>query len=157
MQVIIITSFVLYAFILLRLLFFTSRGYWSNMPLFEYAKYSSNIIPLKTIVGYISALSDGRMNTDIPIRNLVGNILAFMPMGFYLPFICSKLSKGKVYICIVVAIIFAVEVLQLLTRRGVFDVDDIILNNIGALIGFAICSCTPIRGLFKYRLDRKVD
>jgi len=37
-----------------------------------------------------------------------------------------------------VILLFVIEVIQLVTRRGSFDIDDIVLNMLGALIGFGI-------------------
>ena len=148
-EIVVTVSFLLYALVLLWLLFFNLRGYWSNVSLCEYIKYATNFIPLKTIIRYINALSNGSMNIDIPIKNLAGNLLLFMPLGFYLPFIFKNMTKIKIYSGFVAIIILLIEVLQILTRRGRFDIDDFILNIIGALVGFWICNHTPIRNLLK--------
>mgnify|MGYP003415948985 FL=1 len=68
------------------ILFLSSRGYWSNKPLMEYIKYSSNFIPIRTISEYIKAIFEGSINIDISIKNLVGNLILFSPMGIYLPY-----------------------------------------------------------------------
>jgi glycopeptide antibiotics resistance protein len=78
------------------------------------------------------------MNLDIPIKNIFGNLLIFLPMGLYLPCIFKKFrTLGHFFIGILIILLFG-EVLQLLLRRGSFDIDDMILNVIGATIGFII-------------------
>ena len=150
-MVAVIVSFILYAFILFSLLFLKTRVYGADIPFLEYIRHSSNLVPFKTITTYIKALTNGSMNRSIPIQNLVGNLLLFMPFGFYLPFFTQKLSKIPAYIGSVAAFIIILEAIQILTRTGSFDIDDFILNIAGALIAFLICQHTPIRALFRVR------
>ena len=131
-------SFILYLFVLAAILFLRPREIWLDMPILEYIKYSSNIVPFKTISTYINAIFDGSMNIDIPIKNLIGNFILFLPMGIYLPFLTKKINKMNVLSIFMIILLFIIEVVQLVTRRGSFDIDDFILNILGALIGFAI-------------------
>ena len=70
------------------------------------------------------------------IKNFVGNILLYMPFGL---FVTAYLNSNKIFPTILLTIISSVsiEFVQLLIGR-VFDVDDIILNIIGALLGYFI-------------------
>ena len=70
------------------------------------------------------------------IINLGGNIAAFVPFGFLLPMICKR--GKKLFCCTMMTALFslAVELVQLFTRVGAFDVDDIFLNTIGGLLGY---------------------
>lgn len=70
------------------------------------------------------------------VVNLLGNIAAFVPFGFLLPMICRR--GKKLFCCTMMTALFSlsVEVVQLLSRVGAFDVDDILLNTIGGLLGF---------------------
>ena len=131
-------SFVIYLWTVVSVLFLVSRGYWTNTPLLEYMKFNANFIPFKTIGTYISAIFTGSMNVNIPIRNLVGNVLLFLPMGLYLPFFFNQFNKIKIYVISMSLLLFSVEVVQLITRRGSFDIDDVILNMVGAFIGYGI-------------------
>ncbi|MGN7177140.1 VanZ family protein [Paenibacillus sp. FSL R5-0490] len=139
-------SFLIYLLLLTVLLFFMSRGFWSEMPLIEYMKQSSNLVPFKTIKGYVLAMTNGSMNLIIPIKNLAGNVAAFLPMGIFLPYFSKRLNRHKSFTITMTVIILSVEIIQLVTRRGSLDIDDFILNMIGALIGF---------GLWKVMTDRK--
>ena len=68
--------------------------------------------------------------------NLIGNILIFVPMGFLLPQISD--FKKNFFVCIIcsLVVILGIEYFQLYTAFGVFDVDDILLNLTGAIIGY---------------------
>ena len=67
--------------------------------------------------------------------NLIGNVLIFIPMGFLLPQISSKTKNFFVCIIGFLLVILGIEFFQLYTAFGVFDVDDIVLNLTGAIIG----------------------
>lgn len=77
-----------------------------------------------------------RFNPDVWIVNLLGNIGVFMPFGILLPLVLG--GKLKKPFMIFFAGVLALELLQLFTRRGSFDVDDLLLNSVGFLLGFAL-------------------
>ena len=131
-------SFIFYIFALIVVLFLRPRGYFSGIPFIEYVRYSINIIPFKTISTYVQALLNGNMNIDIPVKNLYGNLILFLPMGIYLPLVTKKMNTLKPYSIFMISFLFCIEIMQLITRRGSFDIDDFILNMFGAFIGFRI-------------------
>jgi len=67
-------------------------------------------------------------------RNVVGNILMFVPFGFFTSYYL-KLEKKRIifYLTLIVAVV--IELIQLKIGRA-FDVDDIILNVLGSLLGY---------------------
>ena len=68
--------------------------------------------------------------------NLFGNILPFIPFGFLLPKAFKSCgSFFKVFFLGLFSILF-IELFQLFTRLGSFDVDDIILNMISIVLGY---------------------
>lgn len=138
-KVVIGLSFLLYAFVMIMLLFFDYRGTMGNgLSFFEQVKSSSNFVPFDTIRTYLQVMLNGSMNRDIPIKNLAGNIILFIPIGIYLPFFMGRARKLGAALLFMMLILLLIESIQLVTRRGVFDIDDFILNMSGALIGFAI-------------------
>jgi len=149
-KMIISVSFIFYLLALIALLFLGSRGYMmAGMSLIEYIRYSSNLVPFRTISIYISALFDGSMNIDIPIKNLLGNFLMFLPMGIYIPYFIKKINKISAFAISMILLLFLIEVIQVVTRRGSFDIDDFLLNMIGALIGFGIWKTTVVQRFLK--------
>ena len=67
---------------------------------------------------------------------LTGNLLMFLPMGFFLPFVSEHMDKrGILRIAVVVPVV--IEMIQLIIGRS-FDVDDLLLNFAGIIIGYAV-------------------
>ena len=73
--------------------------------------------------------------------NLFGNVIIFIPFGFFLP-MASKYRSCLATLFWSFGLSLCVEIFQLLTKVGSFDVDDILLNTIGGVAGhiiFVIC------------------
>ncbi len=72
--------------------------------------------------------------------NLFGNVIAFMPFGFCLPTI--SVNDQKLYRILFWSFGFSltIEVIQLVYKIGIFDVDDLFLNTIGGVLGY-MCFC----------------
>ena len=98
-----------------------------------------NLIPFKSIIGLISTSS-----AMIALKNIGGNILLLMPLGFGVPIIWKKYNYLKKSIIIGILATVSIELIQLLMsipigyQYKIFDIDDIILNTIGFTIGFII-------------------
>lgn len=94
---------------------------------------NANLIPFKTILGYIS----GEPTWKIAMRNLLGNIILLIPLGFLFAGIYQKLKwKGVLLVGLITGTIL--ESLQILFRSGIFDVDDILLNFVGVFMGYLL-------------------
>ncbi|MDR1700339.1 MAG: VanZ family protein [Lachnoclostridium sp.] len=79
--------------------------------------------------------------------NVLGNVVAFIPLGFFIPVLYREQRKGKVIVghyfrsflfvmFLGLLFSFAVETIQMLTKVGSFDVDDLFLNTTGVIIGY---------------------
>lgn len=68
--------------------------------------------------------------------NLVGNVLAFVPFGLFFPLLSRKNRSFWKVTLISFEVSLGVEVIQLVTRVGSCDVDDMILNTLGGMIGY---------------------
>jgi len=94
--------------------------------------HTANFIPLKTIKMYIRYY-------DMPgirsFSNLFGNIFIFVPVGILLPLVHRASKNIWVMLFNALLLIVGIEVFQLFSNFGAFDVDDIILNVSGVLIG----------------------
>ncbi len=122
--------FILYLLLLFYLLFF-SENYGRTM---QEREYRYNLELFKEIKRFWNNRQTlGLQNVMI---NLVGNVVAFAPFGFFLP-ILTKTGKN-VFGCVIYSAMFSasVELVQLVTKVGAFDVDDILLNAAGGLAGF---------------------
>ena len=96
---------------------------------------NANFEVLRTIKMYIKYWSVRSIHS---FDNLVGNVLIFIPLGFLLPLIGDKTKNFFISMMASLVVILGIEYFQLYTAFGVFDVDDIILNLTGAVIGY-IC------------------
>ncbi|MCT8136716.1 VanZ family protein [Anaerobacillus sp. CMMVII] len=114
----------LYAFGLFVLLFFRPQN----------QNYGTiNLIPFETIVFYLS----GQVDYLIALYNLSANIGLFIPFGLYYGYIKGR-SRLKQLLVIAIFSVCLIEILQFLTRRGSLDIDDLILNVLGVLLGYLI-------------------
>ena len=93
------------------------------------------MIPFNTVFEYL----DGEKTFKFLAVNYIGNILLFIPIGLILPAIFKKLTILKVLL-IGLGITIAVELSQHLLGKGYADIDDVIMNVVGVLIGAVIFS-----------------
>ena len=70
------------------------------------------------------------------LKNLLGNIIPFIPFGLLLPITYKKFSSMISVFFTGLASILLIEIFQFFTNLGSFDVDDIILNMIGIVCGY---------------------
>ena len=150
------TLFIVYCLIVMYLVFF-SRGFRTQYTYSYYFKYFTNFIPLKTIVHYIQIYCKGWQS--LAIFNLLGNFVLFLPMGMLLPCVFKKIDcLWKVTLCVFITVLL-VEATQFLLRVGIIDVDDLIFNVVGAMIGYGIIKIPCIRKAFVKvgLLERKED
>lgn len=101
----------------------------------------NNFIPLKTT--YMGLIAD--IKNDMPLASIVqilGNILLFIPIGFYLPILKNKNLKDVAITGFILSMYIESTQLLINTILGYnyrsVDVDDIILNISGALLGYLI-------------------
>lgn len=118
---------VLYVLIMGNLLFVSGRT--------QGLYYQYNLVPFETIRPLL--LERERYHTDAWVKNLFGNIVLFIPLGIWIPWLFRRCRSFLIFTSTVVLLLLGVEVIQLITRVGSFDVDDIILNTVGAWIGYA--------------------
>lgn len=69
-------------------------------------------------------------------ENLVGNIVVFIPFGFLLPYVLGWGRNFFVMLLNAFLFVFGIEIFQLFSAFGAFDVDDILLNCFGAVLGY---------------------
>ena len=130
-------TFILYIALMLWLLFGqrvsndVQGGYWDELS------QNINLVPFRTIGGYMDRLynSAGKLNHQAVI-NLGGNVIMFIPLGFLLPFVSDRAKKLKNCFVMTFVVILSVELLQLATLLGSFDIDDLLLNMIGIFMGW---------------------
>ncbi len=94
---------------------------------------TANFVPFHTIKMYIDYAY--KLNS---VENLAGNILVFVPFGFLFPLVFQDGWKFSVMFLNAFTFVLGIETFQLFSAFGAFDVDDILLNCLGAALGFGI-------------------
>jgi glycopeptide antibiotics resistance protein len=132
---------IIYILIMVYLLFLMRIGgieEASGLTFLQHFKQYTNFIPFRSINRYGSALLIGTHGVSIAVINLIGNIVVFIPMGIFLPIYFDKAKKLLGIVIITIITVLSVEMIQFFTYTGTFDIDDIILNLIGSIMGFVI-------------------
>ena len=129
--------FVIYVLLLMYLLFFSEEyGRVAEMD----REYQYNLVPFVEIRRFL--IYREQLGNFAVFTNLFGNVVGFVPFGLLLPVIFRNFRKDGLIVLTGFALSLTVETIQLITKVGSFDVDDLILNTLGAFLGyltFAIC------------------
>lgn len=147
--------FVIYLLILIRFIIFkypipVLRGIMDEWELSN-AKAgvsTANLTLFKTIRMYIRYY--GSLNG---FYNLFGNILVFMPLGVLIPSAFLEADKWWEILLHSFWLSLCLELFQLVSHFGAFDVDDILLNTLGGMLGFGVFMI--IRGIYRKRKSAK--
>lgn len=129
--------FIYYLYILSMLLFFGG--------LFQiYRTYNGEfqMIPFHTIDNYIAHYR--QTGSIISFYNLLGNLIIMMPFGYFIPTLFPKIRKCYLFIPIAALLALGVEVIQWKTNTGIGDIDDSILNFLGAVSAYALTRTAQI-------------
>ena len=89
-----------------------------------------NLVPFVNLLDYESV-------TDL-LLNLIGNTAMFIPTGILTPILYKHLRSFKKTVLTGFAISLAIEIIQLPFAVRASDVDDLILNTLGVVIGYGI-------------------
>ena len=130
--------FILYVLLLVYFLFFSEEY---GRVATEERMYRYNLIPFVEIRRFW--IYRKQLGVFAVFTNIFGNVIGFIPYGFILPVIAHKCRRGTFIITSGFALSLLVETVQLFARVGCFDVDDLILNTLGAAIGyllFVVCN-----------------
>ena len=124
-------------------LLFDRPGYDPAVPYWDQVAAQLNLVPFRTLRLFAGLLDSGvRSHIYMAIINLGGNVVMFIPLGLLLPRVFPKLTSLPRVLLTTAGIITVVEIIQLFTLVGSCDIDDLILNVIGAAIGYRLHKCT---------------
>ena len=125
--------FIIYMCILVYVVFFAEA-----MGRTPQDGYVYNLTPLKEIKRFMKYIWDNDALGRAARLNIFGNIIAFIPFGIYLPYTSeSKLGFISTFLY-TFSLSLTIELVQLITKVGSCDVDDIILNALGGVIGYIL-------------------
>ena len=107
----------------------------------EYLDNRCNFVPFSTI----SMLIRHRASFRTIMVNIVGNIIALAPLGFFLPALFRPLRKFIPFVFVTTLVVIFIESVQFIFNVGACDIDDLILNVTGAVIVYAVLKLTLFR------------
>lgn len=127
-----IVLFFLYFVVLFYFLFFSEE----MGRTYSERAYHYNLIPFHEIMRFIQY----RKVLGMPavLLNLAGNVAAFVPFGFFFPVFVVRCRRFWDTLLYSFELSLLVELIQLITKVGSFDVDDIILNTLGGAVGYVV-------------------
>ncbi len=143
-RILLLAAFSAYVFFMIYLLFLmrSSRFFWAPDGYWETFRGNVNLIPFRTIAEYAKGLSK-TANGDSVI-NLYGNVIMFVPLGFFLPTVFPKARPFRSCLLTALVILCTVELIQLITLLGSLDIDDVILNLAGVVVGYGVWKITTL-------------
>ena len=111
-------------------------------------KYRYNLVPFREIERFWKYRRDLGIHS---FHNLAGNILGFVPAGFFIPMLWKEKRNFLYTVCMTFQLSMQAEILQLIFRIGSFDVDDLLLNTFGGMLGYLLLML-----LIKWRDHEKI-
>ena len=121
--------FIAYLTLLVYFMFF-AESFGRNPDLRE---YSYNLEPFKEIRRFYKYRK--LLGMEAFLLNIAGNVVGFMPCGFFLPIISRRSKKFYNTFLFSFCLSLCIEITQLVFRVGSFDVDDLFLNTLGGMLG----------------------
>ncbi len=97
-------------------------------------QYSYNLVLFREIGRFLRYRDV--LGTQAVFWNLGGNVLCFMPFGFFTPWMWKQADRWYLSVLLSLYLSLLIELTQLFLRVGSFDVDDLLLNTVGGLLGF---------------------
>ncbi len=126
--------FIIYISLVIYFVFFSDHyGRVTGFTEFRY-----NLTPFAEIQRYLNYKES--FTAENLLTNLAGNILVFAPMGILVPIMRRKKTGFFSILFLSLGFSLFIETVQLFTKVGVFDVDDLIMNTVGGAIGYLIFS-----------------
>ena len=115
--------------------------------------YHYNLTPFREIRRFI--VYRRTLGWFAVLSNLLGNVLAFVPFGMILPMLTPKCRNFFHIVLLGGDFSLFVETIQLISKVGSFDVDDLILNTLGAALGYLVYRL--IRRYFRRKHDDRKE
>ena len=99
---------------------------------------STNLTLFATINRYLGVL-DRPSGFGLFLYNVIGNMLILIPFGYFFPMVNASVKKWWVFLLVSLVFILSIEAMQYVSMSGSLDVDDVLLNLMGAMIGYLLC------------------
>ncbi|NTW96200.1 MAG: VanZ family protein [Erysipelotrichaceae bacterium] len=107
---------------------------------------TTNFQLFATVNRYLAVL-DRPSGFGLFLYNIIGNMVILIPFGYLFPIVNKSVRKWWIFFLVALAFILMMEMMQYFSMSGTLDVDDVLLNLMGALIGYILCpiKTTPVK------------
>lgn len=132
--------FLLYLCGMLLLLLVRPQLWTEGVSYRQQLQQNTNLTPFYTIDNYLNIIFHYPNSNYFRhcLINLLGNTLLFIPAGWFIPRLLPKAQNFFLFLFISIISLLFIETLQLVSLLGCFDVDDIVLNLTGMILGYLI-------------------
>ncbi len=103
-----------------------------------YLEAHTNFVPFHTVKFFIDGYRNNYFSLFETAENLLGNFLVLAPLAFFMPIFFNFANNLLKFLASIIFFVIAIEILQIIFLSGAADVDDLILNTLGALLAFMI-------------------
>ena len=154
-----ISALVLIIYICMVIYFVFFSDHYGRVTGFTDFRY--NLTPFAEIHRYLTYKDS--FTVENLVTTLAGNVLVFAPFGMLVPIIRRKKTYALNVLLATLLLSFFIESVQFFTKVGVFDVDDLIMNTIGGVLGYLMYGiakinyriCSAVKRIRNLRLKEK--
>lgn len=130
--------FIIYFLLLIKIVLFKYRGLLATFDKLITGELdgfrSYNVIPFQSIWEFTKLMFSGHFSRGF--NNIIGNIFVFAPFGYFVPLLHKKCQKAKTVVLAGFCVSLIFEICQYFLYLGSADIDDIMLNLLGVILGF---------------------
>jgi len=157
--------FVVYASMVLEVTLFPIPTSFAEIARFRidpslYVAPDLNLAPFRSIMASVRGI--GMLGTSVFVRNWLGNLLLLLPLGVMAPLLWSRFRRAPQAIGLFIAVSLSIELAQFIGSFLVFrirwksaDIDDLIVNVVGALLGFLVAKMLIWVGQMRHNPKRE--
>ncbi len=132
---VLIILFIVYILILLEVVIFkySDISYiFTHLDEIQYSWNNVNLVPFNIIKDIYRNYDN--YSIRFVYRNIYGNVLAFIPFGFFIRMFLKN-NRIRIIGCVGMLLSLVFELFQGVTMSGTMDIDDVILNTLGTVLG----------------------
>ncbi len=142
--------FIAYLILLVYIMFFSDA-----LGRVTHGSYSYNLVPLREIRRFYE--NRNQLGFEAYFLNTYGNVICFLPFGFILPIITKAGENCSATVLLSLMLSLSIEVTQLVFKVGSFDVDDVILNVLGGLLGYIAVTVLKLIRRIRYKKQKHTE
>ena len=121
-----------YLVVLIRIVLFKQVALYNLFAAIGSMERTISIIPFKSLLDMIN----NNISVTRILENILGNIAIFIPFGLLLPIVQKDMSKKIILYGLITSAL--IEIIQYVFALGSSDIDDLMLNTLGTVIGYLL-------------------